>query len=198
MNATIETNPRPGATETSDSGLNGVNLEAVGKLLNDIGTDRGNAMAGFRVATRWTGGVRSCSTVSQWSLGGMPLAKDHVIEVDEPRELGGTDAAPNPQEVLLTAFNACVMATYIAVATMRGIRVTMIEIESHGELDLHGFLALDETTEPGYSDLHYRVSLRAEADADELRSIHEAVKKQSPNFFNMARAIRLHDELVLG
>jgi len=178
--------------------LNGVNLEAVGRLLEGIGTRPAHAKAGFKVQTRWGGGVRSRSRVATWTLGGETLPKSHALEVDEPRELGGTDAAPNPQEVLLTAFNACVMATYVAICTMKGIAIRSLEIESEGELDLRGFLGLDETIDAGYQDLHYRVKLDAEAGAEVLREVHEGVKRQSPNFFNLARAIRLHDTLELG
>ncbi len=186
----------PAGIETTPATLNGVATDKVGVLLGRIAENCNHAKAGFRVTTRWHGGVRSRSHVDSWSLGGGMLPKAHLIDIDEPVELGGTDTAPNPQEALLAAFNACVMATYVAICTMKGIAVRSIEIESHGELDLHGFLALDDTTDPGYHDLHYRVTFAADAPEDALREIHEAVKRQSPNFFNMARSIRLHDTLV--
>lgn len=177
--------------------LNGVNLEAVGRLVAAIQDQPAEAKAGFRAVTHWRGGVRSRTEVREWTLGGKALPKSWDIEVDEPLELGGTHTAPNPQEVLLAAFNACVMATYVAICTVKGIAVRSLKIESEGELDLRGFLALDDATDAGYHDLHYRVTFDADANVDALREIHEAVKRQSPNFFNMARAIRLHDTLVI-
>lgn len=125
------------------------------------------------------------------------IPRSFSLAVDEPLGLGGTNTAPNPQEVLLAAFNACVLATHVAVCTMKGIALRHIEIESEGELDLRGFLALDDETEPGYHDLDHRVTLSADVNDDALREIHEAVKQQSPNFFNMARAIRLRDHLEI-
>jgi len=184
-------------TQTKQS-HNGVNIEAVGQLLNAIEQNRSHAKAGFTVTTNWCGGIRSTSQVNSWKLGGQTIAKNHTIHADEPLELGGSDTAPNPQEILLTAFNACIMATYVAICTMKGIDVQSLEIKSEGELDLHGFLGLDNTTDPGYHDLYYHVKFVANANEQTKREIHEAVKKQSPNFFNMARSIHLHDSLTFA
>lgn len=178
--------------------LNGVNTDAVMKLIDDIRNDAGEARAGFGVTTTWKGGVRSETQVRQWKLGGRPISKRCTLAIDEPLELGGTNTAPNPQEVLLAGFNACVLATYVAICTLKGIEVEEVSVESEGELDLRGFLGLDGDTLPGYTDLTYRVRLKAAAPDEALREVHEAVKQQSPNYFNMARSIRLHDELVLA
>lgn len=178
--------------------LNGVNADAVVKLIEDIRNDGNEARAGFGVTTTWKGGVRSETQVRQWNLGGRAIEKRFALAIDEPLELGGTNSAPNPQEVLLAGFNACVLATYVAVCTLKGIEVEEVRVESEGELDLRGFLGLDESTPAGYTDLTYRVRLKAGAPDDALREVHEVVKKQSPNYFNMARSIRLHDELMLA
>jgi uncharacterized OsmC-like protein len=177
---------------------NGINLAPVETLLAGIEADSGQAKARFGAATHWRGGLRSETHITAWHLGGRRMEKNCRLAIDEPLELGGTNTALNPQEALFAAFNSCVLATYAALCTLKGIEVRELRVESEGELDLRGFLALDEETPSGYREVSCRVYLKADAPEETLRSIHEAVKKQSPNFFNLTRPVRLHDTLVLG
>jgi hypothetical protein len=45
-----------------------------------------------------------------------PALQSHVIDSDEPVSLGGEGLAPDPQELMLAAFNACMMAAFIQEA----------------------------------------------------------------------------------
>jgi uncharacterized OsmC-like protein len=184
---------------TTTQQLNGINAEAVEKLLGSVqaNPEKASKMS-FSAKTRWSGGVSSETEIRPAKLGGQEIARGYRLKVDEPHRLGGTDTAINPQEVLLTAFNSCVLATYVALCTFKGIEVEDITVESEGELDLRGFLALDPAVKSGYPELEYRVHCKADASEETLREIHEQVKKQSPNFFNMAEKIRLKDSLTLG
>ena len=48
------------------------------------------------------------------------ITRSHKIVADEPCELLGRDTAPNPQELLMAAFNACIMVGYVAGAVAQG------------------------------------------------------------------------------
>jgi hypothetical protein len=98
---------------------------------------------------------RSIPTLSPASV----VPRSFTIVADEPCELLGTDAAPNPQELLMSAFNACMMVGYVAQASVRGITLDTCRIETEGELDLRGFLGLDETVPAGYRRISYTVFL---------------------------------------
>ena len=54
-------------------------------------------------------------------MGGERIPRSHKIVADEPRELLGADSAPNPQELLMAAFNACITVGYVAGASAKGI-----------------------------------------------------------------------------
>ena len=106
-------------------------------------------MVGFDVTTRWTGQTRSETTVDGFTLGGERIARSHKIVADEPCELLGADSAPNPQELLMAAFNACIMVGYVAGASLKGINLESVEIRTKGELDLRGFLGLERRRPAG-------------------------------------------------
>src|SRR5580765_8102812 len=89
--------------------VNGLDLDALGEMVQAINEDSNKAAAGFSVKTRWAGQTRSESTIEGFSLGGEKIRRSHRIVADEPRQLLGTDSAPNPQELLMAAVNACMM-----------------------------------------------------------------------------------------
>jgi uncharacterized OsmC-like protein len=54
--------------------------------------------------------------------------QSHVIDSDEPVSRGGEGQAPNPQELMLAAFNACMTAAFVQEASCEGITLTHLEI----------------------------------------------------------------------
>jgi uncharacterized OsmC-like protein len=119
------------------------------------------------------------------------------MPVDEPLELLGENTAPNPQEMLMAALNACVMVGYVAGAAVRGIRLDKVEIETTGELDLRGFLGIADDVVPGYESIQYTVRIKGDGTAEQFREIHDTVIKTSPNYFNISKPVRIDADLVV-
>ena len=178
--------------------VNGLDLGALGDLVEAIGEDPSLAKAGFQVTTRWAGQTRSESVVEGFTLGGKRIERQHKIVADEPCELLGTDSAPNPQELLMAAFNACIMVGYVAGAATRGVRLDSVEIKTRGTLDLRGFLGLRDDIAPGYETIDYDVAIKGDGSAEQFEEIHQAVMKTSPNYFNLNRPIRMNGTLRVG
>lgn len=175
--------------------LNGIDLPALGEFVEQVKADPANAVVRFRVTTRWSGQTRSETTVDGYELAGQPIDRRFKVIADEPLELLGTDTAPNPQELLMTALNACMAVGYVAQASVHGIELKTLEIETHGQLDLRGFLGLDETVPPGYRQLDYTVRIGGNGTAEQFHEIHRAVMKTSPNFFNLNQPICMNGRL---
>jgi uncharacterized OsmC-like protein len=176
--------------------VNGIDLEAVDEMVAAIRTNARCGTAGFRVNTRWKGQTRSESTVESFTCAGEPIPRSFTIVADEPRELLGTDTAPNPQELLLSAVNACMMVGYVAQASARGITLTDCRIETEGELDLRGFLGLDQEVPAGYRRINYTVHLEGDGTPEQYEEIHRAVIATSPNYFNMAQPVQMCGRLA--
>ncbi len=176
--------------------VNGIDLDALDEMVDRIKDNPGCGTAGFKVKTEWKGQCRSESTVESFTCAGNPIARSFTIVSDEPRELLGQDSAPNPQELLLSALNACMMVGYVAQAATRGIRLDECRIETEGELDLRGFLGLDEEVSPGYRRINYTVFLDGDGTREQFEEIHQAVMATSPNYFNMAQPIQMCGRLA--
>lgn len=176
--------------------VNDIDLAALGEMVEAINEDPGRAVAGFKVTTEWAGQTCSRSKVKAYTLGGQEIARDFTIVADEPLELLGTNTAPNPQELLMSAVNACMTVGYVAQASVRGITLDSCTIETEGELDLRGFLGLDDAVPAGYRRIDYTVTLKGNGTRAQYEEIHQAVMATSPNYFNMARPIEMNGRLA--
>ena len=178
--------------------VNGLDLTALGQAVEAIEGDAKQAIVGFDVVTRWKGQTRSETTVEGYTMGGERITRSHKIIADEPHELLGADSAPNPQELLMAAFNACITVGYVAGAALKGITLDSLEIKTRGELDLRGFLGLSEEVAPGYESIAYEVKIKGDGTPAQFAEIHETVMKTSPNYFNISRPIRVEGTLSVG
>jgi uncharacterized OsmC-like protein len=109
----------------------------------------------------------------------------------------GTDSAPNPQEYLFAALNACMLYGYATKAAVLGIRLEKITIETRGSLDIRGAMGLAAMV-PGCETLACTVKLEAQARFEQLEELHQEVLRTSPNVYHLMSAIRLAPTLVLG
>ncbi len=53
----------------------------------------------------------------------------HRVTVDEPQELGGTDAGPNPQQMLAASLASCSAVTMEMYARRKGWDIGDVEVE---------------------------------------------------------------------
>jgi uncharacterized OsmC-like protein len=178
--------------------VNGLDLAKLGTIVEAIEGDVTAAPLSFQVTTRWTGGTRSEAEVGDITFGHETIARDFTIVADEPTQICGTNDAPNPQELLMAAFNACITVGYVAGASMKGIHLDKLEIRTSGTLDLRGFLGLSDAVAPGYEQIDYVVEISGDGSAEDFAAIHAQVMKTSPNYFNLARPIRLCGQLQVA
>ena len=178
--------------------VNGLDLQALGNVVEAIEADASKALVEFNVTTRWAGQTRSETTVDGFTLAGERITRSHKIVADEPHELLGDDSAANPQELLMAAFNACITVGYVAGASLKGIKLDSLEIRTRGQLDLRGFLGLSDKVAPGYEKVDYEVTIKGDGSPEDFAEIHKTVMATSPNYFNMSRPIRMNGSLKLG
>src|SRR5687768_8940921 len=185
--ATVETGRR----------VNGLDVDALADVVREIERDPAKGKVEFRVRTAWKGQTRSRTSVESYTLGGQEVHRAFTIDADEPLELLGGNTAPNPQELLMAALNACITVGYVACASAKGITLDKLEIETEGALDLRGFLGIDPTVPPGYEVIQYVVRIKGSASPEQFQEIHETVMKTSPNYFNITRPVRLDARLIV-
>ena len=106
--------------------------------------------------------------------------REHRLTVDEPPQFGGSDAGPNPVELVLAALGTCQEITYRAYATALGIPLDKVSVKLEGDIDLRGFFGVEETVRPGYGAIRGTVHLESSASEEELQMLREAVNAHCP------------------
>jgi uncharacterized OsmC-like protein len=186
-------------TTSSSSGsvVNGIDTDAVHELIDNVDSNPAQGMTHWRVASAWQGGTRSRAQVDGFAIGGVDVSRRFSIDMDEPFELGGSNASANPQEYLLAALNACMIVGYTALCALQGITLEKLEITTEGDIDLRGLFGLDPAVAAGYRQLRSRVVIKGDGTDEQFRKIHELVLATSPNFYNVTRAVPVMPALVI-
>jgi uncharacterized OsmC-like protein len=186
------------ATATERTLINGIDVQALRDTIEAIKADPRKGDSAWSITSRWRGGTRSDHFVNGFGIGGQHVDRNFVIRVDEPCELLGSNEHPNPQEYLLAAMNACMMVGYTAVASVMGVTLTRLEVKTTGDIDLRGFLGIDESVAPGYEKLEQTVTIAGDGTPEQFAKIHEVVHRTSPNYFNITHAIAVNSRLVVA
>lgn len=191
METTGQETQQPGSEEK----LNGIDTQALYDTIEAIKADPKKASCKFFATTEWRQGTISKTNVSHYELSGENIPQDYTISVDEPSGLLGADSAPNPQMVLYAALNTCVLNTFIVNAAAKGIRIDSLEFELEGELDLRGFLGIDESVNPGYDSLTMLCRVTGNGSEEQYEECLEAGTKYSPNFQTISKAVKINYRL---
>ena len=177
--------------------VNGIDTDAVHALIESVEAEPAKGMTHWRVASAWQGGAHSRAQVDGFMIGGTTVPRHFSIDIDEPFELGGSNAYANPQEYLLAALNACMIVGYTALCALQGITLQKLEITTEGDIDLRGFFGLDPAIAAGYPELSTRVVIAGDGTKEQFRKIHELVLATSPNFYNVSRAVPVAPTLII-
>lgn len=150
--------------------LNGVDLDRLSATVGAVHADAKLARFQFRARNTWIDGAHNRTTVKEfYGVGREDSSRSEafVIDSDEPPILLGGDQAPNAGEYVLHALAACLTSAIVYHAAARGIAIDGMECSLEGDLDLQGFLGLDDDVRPGFEDI--RATIRVSGDFDDHR-----------------------------
>jgi uncharacterized OsmC-like protein len=148
--------------------VNGVDLKGLVGTIEHISTDPTLARFQFRARNEWIDGAHNRTTIQGFYGAGhedTSRTEPFLLDADEPPVLLGENRAPNATEYLLHALASCLTGTIVYHAAARGIALDALECAIEGDVDLHGFLGLDDSVRPGYEQI--RVAFKATGDFDD-------------------------------
>lgn len=105
---------------------------------------------------------------------------DHVVTIDEPEALGGTNLAPNPVEFALASLGACQAITYRFWSEKLGIRIDDLRVDVRGGLDVHGVFGLKDGVRAGFGEVTIQVQINGPEAAARYEELRRAVDEHCP------------------
>jgi uncharacterized OsmC-like protein len=179
---------------SSNGMINGIHMETLQGTVSAIEQEPGLGQCKFRARNQWLGGNHNCTTVTGFYGARQEIAHKQQFELhaDEPPILAGHDEGANPVEHLLNALAACVTTSMVAHAAVRGIHIEELESELEGDIDLRGFLGLDNTVPKGFTEI--RIKFRVKADVDNMDRL-KRLTSYSPVFNTITQGARVDIEV---
>jgi uncharacterized OsmC-like protein len=179
--------------------INGLNTQVLGKFTNQLKENANIGKMTFISKSDWQGGGRIATRIGGYKIDGRLFheGKREFIEyTDQPTEFTTADAAPAPIERMLQAVGSCIAATTNANAAFMGVKLNKLEVMLEGDIDLHGFFAVDKNVRPGISELRARIEIDGDADPETLREIVNRGFTYSPMRDSVNNGITITPEIV--
>jgi uncharacterized OsmC-like protein len=154
--------------------VNGVDIDGLSGTVEAVSKEPALGRFQFRARNQWIDGGHSRSAIQGFYGAGQEdgtRTQPFLVETDEPPVLLGENRAPNAGEHLLHALASCVTGTIVYLAAARGIALDGLETTVEGDLDLQGFLGLDEHIRAGYERIRVTVKAAGDLDADRLAEL---------------------------
>jgi uncharacterized OsmC-like protein len=171
--------------------INGVNVTDLMQTIDAVKADPTVAKFRFSLNNEWLEGGHNRSTLNEFYGAGQvhQRAKSFLIHADEPVVLLGRDQAPNPAEYLLKALAACVTSSIVYHAAARGIQIEGIESQVEGDVDLRGFLGIDENVRNGFQNIRMTLTIQADVSDEQLQELGKLGTGFSPIFDSITNGV---------
>ena len=159
--------------------INGVDVDRLLGTIDHVSSDPTLARFQFRARNQWIDGGHNRTTIKEFYGAGREDAsrtEAFVLDADEPPILLGENQAPNTAEYVLHALAACLGGTMVYHAAARGIVLDGLDCTIEGDVDLRGFLGIDETVRPGYQQIRVAFKVSGDLDDDQLAELAGLVR----------------------
>jgi uncharacterized OsmC-like protein len=178
----LEMDQPSGNTIGSNSG---VNAQVLGTVIESIKNQPEMAKVTFEVQTQWQNGdgFKITSTGKNFQIGGQTVERRQAFTLvsDYPDEMGGMSKGPTVCEMCMASIASCISQTIVAYATMMGVQLYSIRIETEGDVDIRGFTGVSEKIRPGAQEFRMNIHLESHtASKEQLEKLYELGKKFSP------------------
>ncbi len=123
--------------------------------------------------------------------------REHLVKSDYAKAAGGTNLAPNPIELLLSAVAACIEAAFYEFAVHQGLTINALSVDIEGTLDLRGLFMIDDTP-AGFQNLNYIFTIESPDDEEKVRLLAEKVIAHCPVVDSLLKPTRISGEIKVS
>ena len=123
--------------------------------------------------------------------------REHLVKSDYAEAAGGENQAPNPIELLLSAFAACVEAAFYEFALHAGLTIDSLSVDVEGTLDLRGLFMIDDVS-AGFRDIKFNFFIESPDDERRIRDLAEKVIAHCPVVDSLKNLTPVSGDIVIN
>jgi uncharacterized OsmC-like protein len=162
--------------------INGVDIKRLSDTIEAVKNNPALAAFRFRLNNEWIRGGHNQSVIKGFFGNGeedSSRVESYIYASDEPEVLLGQDNAANPVEFVLHALAGCLTTSIIYHASARGYKLDKLTTSLEGDMDIRGFLDMDNEVRNGYKNIRVSVCLEG---ADLTEEEKEDILRFGPMF----------------
>jgi len=184
VNSNQISNTNTMTTATKTVRVNGFDVNNIFSTLEALQADPSLSKFEFRVRNKWIQGGHNRSVIHDFYGGGKEddsRNEPFVHDNSEPPVLLGNNEGANPVEYVLHGLAGCMTTTMVLHAAANNISLESVESKLEGDLDVQGFLGLNDKVRNGYQQI--RVTFTIKGDLTEAEKMKlESFVRMSPVF----------------
>jgi len=121
----------------------------------------------YKAQTKWLEGTKAETKIREFK-----------VIVDEPLELKGTNTAPNPVELLLTALGGCVALTYHGYAKRFEVDIEYLIVSLEGDMIPGGWVDKAGRERRSFKQIRYEVQIKTKAMEEKVLQLQKLVEEK--------------------
>lgn len=122
-------------------------------------------------------------------------ARSFEMTIDEPADLGGTNAGANPVEYILAALSGCLNVMCHLVAKEMNFELRGVELKLSGSLNPDKLFGKETTDRAGYKTISVEITPDTDADDETLAKWLQTVESRCPVSDNLSHPTPVHISL---
>ena len=111
-----------------------------------------------------------------------------TIECDEPKELGGTNSAPRPIDLLLASLANCLEISALLYFSFSNMKIDSVKVSVETEIDKRAILDDKNAPLPGFSNFKVIWEIDSSENERRVKKIIDKVEKFCPISGTLSRA----------
>lgn len=174
---------------------NSIPVSALSEFVNEVKETPEEGIAKYGVELNWESGTRSRAKALPMEVGPHVISRNFEWVIDEPRQILGTNQAPNPQEYLLSGMGGCILVAFTVGASMMEIQLETLKVTVRGDLNLAGFLDIDDSAPVGFKTINYLIEVSGNGTQEQFEELRYKALTHSPNAMTIMKGAELRGEL---
>lgn len=107
-------------------------------------------------------------------------ARGFKVIVDEPEQMGGSNAGMTPVEMLLSALGTCLTVTISMFSKPFHVDIKELRVDVEGDLDPMGAMGNDPEARSGYTDVRVNIHIVSDAPQNRLERLIQMAEQKCP------------------